>query len=181
LPWWEFGFKSFGENLLFWLTKNADYVAAAPYIPYLGIVIGFSALQNFISMSFHYANKTAKNIPILSAAMIINVILALILVPIHPIYGSLGSSIAAMLVMLLMTYKMGLKVYPDYVGFPLLLKLMMLIMIGSGICIAANYIEMLHGIIPRVILFASMNLITLQLLSINVNQVVKTLKSWLGI
>lgn len=171
----------FGESLLYWLTKNSDYVDAAPYIPYLGIVIGFSALQTFISMSFHYANKTAKNIPILLAAMIINVILAFVLVPIHPIYGSLGSSIAAMFVMLLMTYKMGLKVYPDYVGFPLLLKLMMLIMIGSGICIAANYIEMLHGILPRVILFASMSLITLRLLSINVNQVVKTLKSWFGI
>lgn len=171
----------FGESLLYWLTKNEDYVAAAPYVPYLGIVIGFSALQTFISMSFHYANKTAKNIPILLVAMVINLILAFILVPVHPIYGSLGSSIAAMFVMLIMTYKMGLKVYPDYIGFSLLIKLMLLIMIGSGICIAANYIEILHGLLPRVILFTSMSLITIQLLSINISQVIKTLKSWFGI
>jgi O-antigen/teichoic acid export membrane protein len=171
----------FGESLLHWLTKNADYVAAAPYVPYLGIVIGFSALQNFLSMSFHYANQTAKNIPILLIAITVNIVLAFILVPIHPIYGSLGSSIAAMFAMLLMTYKMGLKVYPDYVGYSLLVKLMMLIMIGSGICIAANYIEMLQGVLPRIILFVSMSLVTLQLLSINISQVIKTLKSWFGI
>jgi len=171
----------FGESILYWLTKNDDYLAAAPYVPYLGVVIGFSALQNFLSMSFHYANQTAKNIPILIVAMVANIVLAFILVPIHPIYGSLVSSIIAMFAMLLMTYKIGLKVYPDYIGLPLLLKLMMLVVFGSSICISANHLELTQSLLSRTILFTTMSLFSIKLLNINLRQVINTLKSWFGI
>jgi O-antigen/teichoic acid export membrane protein len=171
----------FSEDLLLLATSNPDYLNSSIYIPYLGVVIGFAAIQNFVSMSFHYANKTAQNIPIVSVALLVNIVLAFILIPIHPIYGALASSMVAMFVMVVMTYREGKKVYPDVLGTPLLMKLMLLVSAGSAVCILVNYIPQVQSLGVRVLVFLLLSFVGFKLFNINIKQVTYTLRSWFGI
>lgn len=168
----------FSEAILEILTNDDDYLLAHLYIPYFGVIIGFVGLQNFLAMAFHFANKTKKNIPIVTVALVVNIVLALVLVPIHPIYGALGSSIGSMFVMLVMTYHNSVKVYNDFVGIGNLSRIIFVILAGAGICALAIHLEALEPLLVRAILYVSMTLIALQILRIKPKMVIRTLRSW---
>jgi len=168
----------FSEAILQILTRDDDYLLAYLYIPYFGVIIGFAGLQNFLSMAFHFSQKTRKNIPIVGMALVVNIVLAFILVPIHPIYGALGSSIIAMLAMLIMTYHNSLQVYPDYTGLSNLTRIVFMILLGAGVCVLAIHWPLLESLWVRAILYVVMVFTALTALRINTQMVMRTLRSW---
>lgn len=168
----------FSEAILEIITRDDDYLLAYLYIPYFGIIIGFAGLQNFLSMAFHFAQQTRKNIPIVLVALMVNIALAFVLVPIHPIYGALGSSIISMFVMLVMTYHNALRVYPDFTGTGNLIRIMFTIVAGAGICVLAIHWPLLENLGVRAALYVVMVFSALAVLRINTRMVIRTLRSW---
>lgn len=168
----------FSEGILKILTKDDAYVLAYLYIPYFGIIIGLSGIQNFLSMAFHFTRQTKKNIPIVLVALIVNIVLALILVPIHPVYGALGSSILSMLAMVLMTYHNSTKVFYDFAELNNLLRIVFVIFAGAGLCVIAIHWQPLDSLLARAVLYVAMVLSAVSILRINYKMVIRTLRSW---
>lgn len=168
----------FSETILQLLTRDDDYVLAYLYVPYFGIIIGFTGLQNFLAMAFHFTKKTRKNIPIVVVALAINIIAALILVPIHPVYGALGSSILSMFAMLVMTYHNSTRVYRDFAGFRNLVRIVFVILAGAALCVLAIHWSLLEPLWIRAILYVAMVFAAMSILRINTQMVIRTLRSW---
>lgn len=168
----------FSEPILELLTKDDDYLLAHLYIPYFGVIIGFAGLQNFLAMAFHFAHKTKKNVPIVFVALVVNIILAVIFVPIHAIYGALGSSIGALVVMLILTYQNGVKVYRDFVGLGNLVRIMTVIIGGAALCVVAIHAPFFKSMISRVFLYPVMCFAAMLILGIKPKSLLLTLRSW---
>lgn len=168
----------FSEAILEILTKDDDYVQAYLYIPYFGIIIGLSGIQNFLTMAFHFVQQTKKNIPIVVVALLVNVVTAIILVPIHPIYGALGSSVFSMLTMVVMTYLNSTRVFHDFAELKNLIRIVFVIFAGAAVCVLAIHWPPLDSLLIRAVLFVVMIFGALGVLRINSKMVIRTLRSW---
>lgn len=168
----------FSEAILQLLTRNDDYVTAYLYVPYFGVIIGFTGLQNFLAMAFHFNKQTRKNVPIVALALALNVVLALILIPIHPVYGALASSIISLLGMLIMTFINSKKSYYDFAGFGNVVRIVFVITAGAGICAVAIHWNVFDSLWSRGLLYVVMVLTALNVLRINSKMVIRTLRSW---
>ncbi len=168
----------FSETILELLTKDDDYVQAYLYIPYFGVIIGLSGIQNFLTMAFHFTHQTKKNIPIVVVALFINIVLALLLVPIHPIYGALVSSVLSMLAMVIMTYRNSVKVFHDFAELRNLLRIVFVIFAGAALCVVAIHWSVFESLAIRAVLFGAMVFGALGILRINSKMVIRTLRSW---
>ena len=168
----------FSEAILEILSRDSDYVEAYLYIPYFGVIIGFSALQTFLSMTFHFTKRTRKNIPIAATAVVINIVLALLLVPIHPIYGALASSVLSMMAMLTMTYVNSTRIFYDFAGLGNLIRISAVIVGGAALCVAIIHWEPFENLGYRALALLMMIWLALSILRINAKMVIRTLRSW---
>lgn len=168
----------FSETILEILTRDDDYVLAYLYVPYFGIIIGFTGLQNFLALAFHFTRKTRQNIPIVAVALVVNIVLALILVPIHPVYGALGSSILSMLAMLIMTFHNSTRIYHDFAGLRNLIRILFVIVAGAVVCVVAIHWAPLESLWLRAVLYVVMIFVAMKVLRINTHMVFRTLRSW---
>jgi O-antigen/teichoic acid export membrane protein len=105
------GLSLFGKEIIELFAKSDKFLAAATVIPIIAFAFVIKGIQYNFALSFHYSKRTVYNAAIVIITAVTSLTLNFILIPRLGFIGAAYSMLLAILLMTVLSYYYGQKVY----------------------------------------------------------------------
>ena len=140
----------FSKEIIVTFSRNIDYHYAYNFVPIIGFLFIFKAIQYVFTLGLHFTKKTKFNINITITGLIINVILNILLIPKYNIYGAIVASIISGLVTLLYSYRLSMRFFPVKYELHKIFQLVVICIICTFILYVINPLPLISRLIIKI-------------------------------
>lgn len=104
-------FSLFSKELVLLLSQNESYNIAYTLVPIIVLAFIFKGILYVFSIGLHYVRKTGYNASVFAFALVFNVLLNVLLIPIWGYYGAAFTAVLSNLLMAILFYYFSQKYY----------------------------------------------------------------------
>ena len=142
----------FSKELIELLAVNKDYWISYSVVPIISFAFVIKGIQYVFSLNFHYSKKTGYNALVSIISAVVNITLNIILVQHFGFIGAAYAMFVSLLVMMILSYYWGQKVYP--ISFELLkvFKIVLVAVILFVISLLFNNSAIIYRLVFKMVL-----------------------------
>ncbi|MCK4956770.1 MAG: oligosaccharide flippase family protein [Candidatus Cloacimonetes bacterium] len=129
------GLSLFSREVLLLFAKKPEFLIAYKVVPLITITYVFKGMQYMFMLGFHYVKKTKLIAYIVSVALLINIALNFLLIPIYGIWGAALATVFSSFLIAVISYYISQKFY--YVNYEIG-KMLIVLLAGIIIYFVSN-------------------------------------------